>query len=213
LKSPKREPGSHIYHPVRFRKEQWCLFLLSVTLWSLAGGCGGRQSERVLFDFESEAELNYLHWKCHALLSLSPEHATHGKQSLRMELFPDEYSGFAPMIENTDWRGYETFCFDIYNRQGRPVPLTVRIDDKKDYPDYDDRYNKTFVLKPGLNTVSIPLCSLMTSGTRGNLNLGTIYRVIVFLVRPEERTVLNFDYFRVTNHNPRKQSRSGKTGQ
>ena len=44
---------------------------------------GGRLPEKgMLFDFETEAELNMLNWECHKWFELSPQHATSGRYSL-----------------------------------------------------------------------------------------------------------------------------------
>ena len=37
--------------------------------------------ESILFDFESDRELDRVHWKCHTLMSISDQHSTHGKGS------------------------------------------------------------------------------------------------------------------------------------
>jgi hypothetical protein len=163
----------------------------------LVVGCKGQEKERVLFDFESDEEMDQFHWKCRTLFSLSEEHVSHGRRSLRMELFPDEYPGIAPMISNTDWRGFSTFCFDVYNAEKDPVPLTVRIDDRKDYPDYGDRYNRTFFLAPGKNAIALHLKDLRTAGAARALNLKNIYRVLMFVTRPQHKILLYFDYLRL----------------
>jgi hypothetical protein len=163
----------------------------------VAASCRTEKRERVLFDFESDSELDQFHWKCHTLFSLSGEHATHGRQSLKMELFPDDYPGIAPMISGTDWRGFRALEFDVYNTERSEVPLTVRIDDRKDYPDYEDRYNKTFSLAPGHNAISIPFDGLVASGTGHPLNLKNIYRVLMFVVKPQHKVTLHFDYLRL----------------
>ena len=72
-------------------------------------------SEMVLFDFESDAELDQFYWKCYTLFNLSDENVTHGTKSLRLELYPSEYPGLAPMLGVNDWRRYKAFLFDIYN--------------------------------------------------------------------------------------------------
>jgi hypothetical protein len=76
--------------------------------------------------------------------------------------------------------------------------LTVRIDDSKKELEYRDRYNKTFHVQPGASTVSIPMDMLITSGTNRKLDLKKVYQVLIFVARPSERTVLYFDYIRLT---------------
>ena len=173
------------------------IFLLFITFCLLTPACSPLPAEKILFDFEADEELDRFHWKCHTLFALSDEHVTHGSKSLKLELFPSEYPGLAPKIKDNNWSQYGTLHFDVYNPHGEDIPLTVRIDDKKDYPDYADRYNRSFVIKPGANTVSIPFKSLITSGTNRPLNMKMIYRVVIFMVQPKEKTVLYFDYIRL----------------
>lgn len=172
--------------------------MMGVMLVIVSVSCKSEKGERILFDFESDSELDQFHWKCHTLFSLSGEHISHGRQSLKMVLFPDEYPGIAPMISNTDWRGFRSFGFDVYNAEKTRVPLTVRIDDRKDYPEYRDRYNKTYSLAPGQNTIIIPLKDLATTGSGRTLNLKNIYRILMFVVKPQRKIILHFDYLRLS---------------
>ena len=153
--------------------------------------------ERILFDFESDSELEQIQWKCHTLFSLSSDHTTHGKRSLKMELYPSDYPGLDPKLEEKDWRGYKALCFDIYNPEEKNVQMSVRIDDQKDYPEYKDRYNKSFILNQGMNQISIPLDTLITSGKDRNLTLKNIYRLLIFTSNPEKKVVLYIDYIRL----------------
>lgn len=176
------------------------VLVLVLGCWLLLMGCHrGPPGERLLFDFESEAELDRFHWRCHTLFSIADEHFTHGEKSLKLELYPSTYPGLAPMLVENDWRDYKAFRFDIYNPNERELRITVRIDDRKDYPNYEDRYNKDFILKSGMNRMRIPLYTLVTSGTDRKLNLKKIYRVFIFMTRPERRVVLYVDNIRLVS--------------
>jgi len=172
--------------------------LIFICLFFVLIGCGKEQSnELVFFDFETDKELDRVHWKCHALFSISGEHATHGSRSLRLELFPSKYPGWAPMLAENDWREFKSLCFDLYNPQKRDIRVTVRIDDSEDYPDYVDRLNQSLVLRPGLNRIRMPLNDLRTSGTDRRLDLDKIFRFLLFMVNPKEKVVLYLDYVRL----------------
>jgi hypothetical protein len=155
------------------------------------------QRQFVLFDFESDSELDQLHWKCHTLMNLSDEHVSHGSKSLRLELYPSEYPGLSPMIRNNNWQGYESLGFDIFNPNGKEIKIAVRIDDRKDAPEYKDRYNHGFVLAPGLNRINISIDKLSTSGTNRRLDLKKIYFLTIFIVNPSEKVTLYVDYIRL----------------
>jgi hypothetical protein len=161
-------------------------------------GCHGPTQETlVLFDFESDSDLDRLHWKCHTLLSLSDEHATHGKRSLKLELFPSEYPGLSPVLGMSDWQGYKSLGFDMFNSEKKDVRIIVRIDDSKDALDYADRYNHGFVLQPGLNLMNIPLDDLITSGTNRKLDLNNIRGLVLFMASPVDKVTLYVDYMRL----------------
>lgn len=177
------------------------LFCIFVSLIFLSCCQKERAKELMLFDFEADAELDQLYWNCHTLYSLSNDHATHGSRSLKMELFPYDYPGLIPMLAVTDWRGYEEFCFDVYNPAEQPVRIVVRIDDRKDYPDFENRYNKSFVVKHGSNHFRIPLGTLVVSGTNRHLNLAQIQRLFIFMAHPEKTTTLYVDSIKVLRKN------------
>jgi len=88
--------------------------------------------ELVLFDFESEYVFEKFHWKCRTRFSLSDLYAVQGKKSFKLELFPSSYPGLSPALKHNDWRGYNAFCFEVYNPLSEAVSMVLRIDDKKD---------------------------------------------------------------------------------
>jgi hypothetical protein len=164
----------------------------------IIAGCGDRAAtEKILFDFETEQDLDRVQWKCHALFSLLEEHSSHGAQCLRLELYPSSYPGLAPVVKEKDWSGFRSLCFEVYNPHEEEIQITVRIDDRKDWPDYSERYNKSFQLVGGSNRIEIPLSTLVTSGTRNQMDLKNIHRFLIFLVNPPQKKVLYVDYIRL----------------
>ena len=156
--------------------------------------------EFIIYDFESESVLDGIHWKCHTLYSLSSLHAVHGKRSLKLEMFPSPYPGLAPFLKYHDWKDYKSFCFEVYNPLSEKIKLVVRVDDKRQALEYSDRYNKSFIIVPGPNSVRIPFNTLKTSKTDRPLELENIYRFLVFMSHPEKKHVLYLDYFRLLKH-------------
>jgi len=75
--------------------------------------------------------------------------------------------------------------------------LAFALDDKKDYPDYKDRYNQSINLKSGQNSICISLNEMATSGTNRKINLQNIYRVLIFKANPEKKVVFYVDYMRL----------------
>ena len=170
------------------------LFIILILTLLILTGC--RTRSPFFYDFETEANLDTLYWKCKTIFALSDKHVTSGQKCLKMELYPSPYPGITLNNFNSDWSKHDTFKFDIYNPEKISLRLTIRIDDS-DNPAYNDRYNKTVTLNPGENHISIPLNSLATSGTNRKLNLLSIEKVILFLVQPKEKRTLYLDNMRL----------------
>jgi hypothetical protein len=167
-------------------------------LWLLLPGCSGRWvREQILFDFESDSELDQVQWKCHTLFTLSDTHTTHGGFCLKMDLYPSSYPGVSFKLLTGDWSSYDSLGFDLFNPQPTALPLTIRIDDRLDYPDYPDRYNASFSFTPGMNHFVLPLKDLVTAGSRKPLNLRQIHRFLIYMVNPAEGATFYLDYVRL----------------
>jgi len=164
----------------------------------MAAGCRvSSEPGVVLLDFESDGELDRLHWKCGTLFSMDAGHAVCGEGALKMELYPSSYPGMSFVPQERDWSSCGKFCFDAVNPSPKALRLTVRIDDLRESPDYPDRYNQSFSLDAGRSTVCVFTEELVTSGTGRRLDLEGIQRVFVFAAGLEERRTVYLDCFRL----------------
>ena len=174
--------------------KQTSVFVSLILMLLLFEGCQSKPAFH--YDFESEETLDTLSWKCKTLFSLSDKHPTSGQKCLKLELYPSPYPGITLNGFNHVWSKYNTLKFDIYNQEETPLRLTIRIDDAEN-PPYDDRYNHSIILRPGMNHISILFSSLITTGTGRNIDLANIQRVILFLVQPREKLTLFLDDIRL----------------
>ncbi len=120
-------------------------------------------------------------------IKLSGEYVTEGAHSLKV-VYP---VGGLPSINTKklprEWGEYDSFAFDVFNPQGRDIDFVVRLDDK-----YKKRVNIPYILKPGMNNVSI------SKGLIGrSINASEIYRVVLYIKEPRERVTLYFDNMRL----------------
>jgi len=165
----------------------------------LLNGCAkSTPQELMLFDFEKDSDLDHLEWRCHTLYSLSSNHVTHGAKSLKIDMFPSDYPGLRASLPIKDWRAYDALSFDIYNPARQAVLVGVRIDDKKEYPKYENRYSESFVVAPGQNQVVIRLKTMLTKNAKRHLDLSHIYRLYIFVSHPATRLTLYVDALKLT---------------
>ncbi len=174
--------------------KQTSVFISLILTLLLFAGC--QRKPALHYDFETEDALNTLSWRCKTIFSLSNKYPTSGQKCLKLELYPSPYPGIGLKNFKPDWSKNTILKFDIYNSEDISLRLTIRIDDAKD-PSYDDRYNHSITLSPGMNHISILFSSLVTSGTGRNINLESIQQVILFLVQPREKRTLFLDDIRL----------------
>ena len=127
----------------------------------------GESGTKIFQDFETPQELNHWEFKNHSA-TLSDQHVTHGQKSLRISA--NEYLlCFSPP---KDWSAYDSLDMDVFVEGSNPVGVSLLIADEawKKAPTYWNRHNGSFNLKPGANTVSIPVNGLYRgeAGSRGN---------------------------------------------
>lgn len=172
-------------------------FIVIVLISFLLSCSSANPGELVLFDFETDAQLDRLSWNCHTLYSLSSEHVTHGSKSLRLELYPSEYPGLSAALKVHDWRHRGILSFDISNPGNTVMPIGIRIDDRDDYPDSTDSYYKIVQLPPGPSSVTIPLEGLKTVGTSRRMDLKTIRAFQLFTPHLGAKAIIYIDYVRL----------------
>jgi uncharacterized protein len=156
-----------------------------------------REKSNLLFDFESQADLEKLNWECHKWFELSIDHKTSGKYSLKVSLPPGQYPGISFKEIPSDWSRYAYLKMDIFNPSRDSVPFHIRIDDYKSNWEYANRFDRDVELKPGLNPISIPTHSINTNLRHRILNLHKIERLIVFVPNNQKSRELYIDNIRL----------------
>ena len=153
--------------------------------------------ENVLFDFESEAELDQVNWECRKWFELSKDHFTHGKTSLKVSLPPGRYPGVKFHGFRKDWTGFRFLKLDVFNPSREKVRFHVRIDDEKSRWEYARRFDRTVELSPGANALSFSIESIRTNMTSRPLEFKKISNLMMFVLDNRERKDLYIDYIRL----------------
>ncbi|MBA3708859.1 MAG: hypothetical protein H0W83_08590 [Planctomycetes bacterium] len=138
---------------------------LVTILASCACLCPGADTQ--LCDFETPADLGM--WEVrNKSAALSDQHVTHGAKSLKISA--SDYMACFRLPK--DWSGHDSLEIDMFVEGEEPVGGSLLVGDeqwqKKD--SYWNRHNGRFNLRPGANTVSIPVNGLYRGegGSRGN---------------------------------------------
>lgn len=141
-----------------------------------------RKSFPVLSDFESPFEMS--RWECRPGCSIVKGVATDRGSSLKVPLATTLYSGVSLRFFPRDWRGYSFFSFNIFNESQEPLKMTCRIHDKWHRArgnKYSDRYNRSFTLSPGWNSIRIPLADIASAPRGRRMDMAEIRSVGFFV--------------------------------
>jgi VanZ family protein len=126
-------------------------------------------------------------------------HATDGEYALEVHLAPGIYPGVSMVHLINDWRNYATLSFDAFLSGSSPLKITVRINDEDHNQEYNDRFNKQFILQPNHNHITINLAEVKKSPSGRLMDMARIQTICVFSYNLRESRQVYFDNFRLEN--------------
>jgi VanZ family protein len=145
----------------------------------------------VLADFENPFERQ--RWTGGAVMTIDDTIAHTGKHSLRVSLDTTLYSGVSLNYFPGDWTGFTRFQFSVYNPSPEPLTITCRIHDlahTQGIQRYEDRYNHTFTLTQGWNTITIELGDVKNAPANRPMDMHHIRGIGLFATHlPHPRTI------------------------
>lgn len=112
---------------------------------------------------------------------------------VRLELHPGPYPGVIINEPCPDWTGYSRLALTIFSSLEKPVTMWIRIHDVSHDQSFEDRYNSSFLIKPGLNPIAIPLSQVRGAPARREMDLKRMDGVMLFALAPDESFTLYMD--------------------
>ena len=152
----------------------------------------------VLADFESPYELQ--RWEGSAGRSIDDATVYTGKHAMRVSLDTTLYSGVNLKYFPGDWTGFSQFQCSIFNPEKNPLTITCRINDLahiRGSQHYEDRYNDSFQLPQGWNTITIDLEDVKNAPVDRIMDMRRIRGVGIFATRLPQPRVIYIDDVRL----------------
>ncbi len=174
------------------------LLLIALPVFSLLMTFYDEQHSRhtfpMLASFESSGELD--RWSGSAHFSRSNQHAIHGDHSLRVDLGTEQYSGISMGYFEGDWSRFHSLSVELFNAESSSLSLTLRIHDKQHGRSnqlFQDRFNRSFSLKPGWNHLEIDLHDIAGAPASRAMDLSAIEQVGFFVIAEKTKTTIYMD--------------------
>jgi hypothetical protein len=98
----------------------------------------------------------------------------------RLDLQPGLYPGISIDEPYPDWRGYRRLVFTVVSDLDEPVRITIRVHDSRHDQRYEDRFNRTLTIAPGVNRFAIRLDDIRAAPDRREMDMGRIRGVVLF---------------------------------
>ncbi len=150
----------------------------------------------VLADFETPLQAK--RWRKKAVFTIEKEPGHVDNKLMKVHLTTDTYSGVALEYFPGDWHNYAYFQFRMFNTDEGVLSVTCRIHDRehtkgKKRQQYNDRFNQTFELESGWNTITISLEDVRQAPDGREMDLKLIQNVGIFVIRQPEEKVIYLD--------------------
>jgi VanZ family protein len=147
----------------------------------------------ILADFETPLQAK--RWAKKAVFTIEKDPGHPDNNLMKVHLTTERYSGVALDYFQGDWRQYEYFQFRIFNTREDLLSVSCRIHDREhtkgtERQQYSDRFNQTFKLESGWNTITISLEDVRKAPDKRDMDLSLIQGVGIFVIsQPEDRII------------------------
>ena len=172
--------------------------LLLVQLWpvtrSLIDEAIARHQFPVLSDLETPFEID--RWTGNAGLFVQSLPLISRGKLLKLALTTDQYSGASLSYFDGDWASFTTLNISLYNPDVNPLKITCRIHDLQHTDgneEYDDRFNRSFLLKQGWNHIEIDLHAVEASPATRRMDMSRIRGLQLFVTSLPAPRILYLD--------------------
>ncbi|UCE24388.1 MAG: hypothetical protein JSU74_14065 [Candidatus Zixiibacteriota bacterium] len=109
----------------------------------------------------------------------------------------DDYPGLEILEPYPDWRGYRQVSFEVLSPEDSSVHLSVRIEDQSHNGEFEDRFNRTVLVKSGMNKISFGLADIRSAPSTREIDLASMGAIHIFAARRDSGLTLYFDNIRL----------------
>lgn len=95
------------------------------------------------------------------------------------------------------WTEDQTLVLELHNPGASLVRLGLRLDDRSDSFDFEDRFQRAIQLEPGWTTVRIPLWEVVAEVTGHAFDVGAVRTLALFALRGPRPVTIHVDAIRI----------------
>ena len=146
----------------------------------------------VLVKFGAECSQGFLRLQDSDLAVVHQPNGWPGESDLlvgQMTLRQGEYPGLRVIEPKPDWSAFTSLNIELYSEHSNSFDLVIRVHDKTHDFEFRDRFNKSFIVEPGLNTFRISLADIRLAPSGREMDMTAIAEIILFAVKPQDELI------------------------
>ena len=169
----------------------FCIVLLgALPLFQLSGHYIQRMNAfPVIVDFSAEWSGSFVRFN-KAEMELRSGKAGDNDSLFRIRFDAGSFPGVSIIEPSPDWSAYRNLRFKVGSGSYVNTDLFLRIHDKNHDYNYQDRFNKKLVIRPGLNEIVISLAQIKKGPLNRDLDLTNVAELIIFMSKVEKSQLL-----------------------
>ena len=172
---------------LRYGMQMLALLMLAIQIWPVATALTdeaiARRQFPLLSGFETPFETS--RWEGNAGFDVTADPSSAEGKVVQLSLGMRTFSGVHLKYFDGDWRGYRSLSLRLYNPDAQPLQVLCRIHDlahEAGNQDYDDRFNRRFLLRQGWNDLEIELAEIAAAPKTRRLDLAQIVNLGLFSI-------------------------------
>ena len=152
----------------------------------------------LIIEFEKKWSTSFMRFN-NAVLLVDANTEGSKSEMFRVRFDAGSYPGISIIEPEKNWLPFNTLHFNVFSNNVADIALILRIHDKIHNQDYDDRFNRSFNIRPGLNEIAVKLNEVQNGPAQRKLDLANIAGITLFMVDLESSVFLEVNNIFLNN--------------
>lgn len=139
-----------------------------------------------LTEFEEKWTTSFVRYNKASLRGIAGKKSRPGTTRFKFLFERGIYPGISIIEPIADWSGYRSLHFDVFSTNIDGVMIVLRVHDRQHNHEYRDRYNQSFIIRPGLNRIVVDLADIRDAPFNRKIDMVNIASVQVFVPEVDE---------------------------
>jgi len=135
----------------------------------------------MIVGFDESWSNSFVRYNNSEFQGLSVIQSRDGDKRYKIKFDSGKYPGVSMIEPEKDWSDYRELRFKVYSENAQEVSLVLRVHDAQHNQNYKDRFNRKYIIQPGINEIIVELIDIMDAPIGRKLDLSDVAGVQFYL--------------------------------